>query len=128
MTDATPIILQPGHYWIGDPCYAVSRRNWRDFLDSIDPTTGAATKDGQPCAAFRTGSGDGTYPDQERHLYPVDSGLIAAIPQTATDADALEPGQPSLGTMSRLVHIDHPFQCSEKEHHLLFGPIEIYCR
>lgn len=125
MTETAPIVLPAGDYWIGDPCYAISPERWHDFLHSINHVTGQANKDGQQCAVFRT-HGDGTFPDQQKRLYPVDSGMIAAIPKAATDTPP--PGYPSLTTMGQFVKSEQPLQCFSRQHSISFGPVAIHCK
>lgn len=73
-------------YFIGDPCYALVRSDardekaWSDACDSVDwNSTDCRMKfdDGRlHFEAVRTYYGDGTYHDQNRNEYGVDSGSL----------------------------------------------------
>jgi hypothetical protein len=72
-TDAK--ILAPGKYWVGDPCYAGGKiQNW-EAGETMVVTTIAG--DG---LAVNTANGDGTYDGDNGKKYPVDSGMLGAVP------------------------------------------------
>lgn len=85
-------ILPAGTYWVGDPCYCVPDDHWDDLLNVSDffGCGGFGTRNtlpkgvynfrGVPILAFNTAYGDGVYEDDEGRKYPVDAGLIGAVP------------------------------------------------
>jgi hypothetical protein len=82
--------LPAGEYWVGDPCYAVkdqelwmrigASNGW--FQESI-----AATVDDVTYVGVGTAFGDGVYVDQEGREFPVDAGLIGAVPVSAVEGE-----------------------------------------
>ena len=59
-------------YVVGDLGYALNRDDWDDYCFSETLPEGAFS--------FRTGTGDGTYFDQDGFAYGVDSGTIGILP------------------------------------------------
>jgi len=90
--------LPDGDYWIGDPCYVLGHMNdvdWRDLLketgmlglEDLEGQTYPRNKQhgvfklgGHLIAVSSTAYGDGCYQDQEFNRYPVDAGMLSAIP------------------------------------------------
>lgn len=77
------LMMPAGEYYIGDPCYVIDNDLWDEFCDA----TFAMKKDygvfefkGYKCFVSSTNYGDGTYTDQMHRKYPVDAGIIGAIP------------------------------------------------
>ena len=81
--------LQPGYYWIGDPCYILSEENYDELLKSVKDDGIVLQKGEHTSIALYTDHGDGEY-DVLSSLYnnrvtflsehvklAVDSGLIA---------------------------------------------------
>jgi len=72
--------LPPGRYFIGDPCYVFSRRDWDNFAcDAI--LDGKPTMKDLPYFAAHTLNGDGTYRGTNGFEFGVDAGLLGAIPE-----------------------------------------------
>lgn len=82
--------LPAGKYYIGDPCYVLNTSNgfnWEHVLSSTG-FFGTDTADrggvfeykGMKMFASSTAYGDGCYKDNHRRTYPVDGGMISAIP------------------------------------------------
>lgn len=73
--------LPAGKYYIGDPCY-VFDESWDRLLESTNylQNKGPVDFDGYTLFAYSTAYGDGTYTDQHGNEYPVDAGLLGAIP------------------------------------------------
>lgn len=73
--------LEAGEYYIGDPCYVIADEEWDDFLDVfISKDSGFFEYKGHRFFVSSTAYGDGSYEDNFNNTYPVDAGLIGAIP------------------------------------------------
>jgi len=80
-------VLPPGSYYVGDPCLVIREADaWQRFCamlwegDTPLDTNGVIIKyNTLPCFVSATNTGDGCYADERGNLYPVDSGMIAAI-------------------------------------------------
>lgn len=116
--NSTTVLVQPGRYFFGDPCYVVGTTDvtctvWDRLLDSCDyfnadnKITGTAIGevDGYQVAAFGTMHGDGTYYpitcletvfdpktiglNAKNSNIDVDSGLIGLVPVEAINKDKI---------------------------------------
>ena len=81
------LILPAGWYYIGDPCYVLKGDGeWDkvcgqlDHLDHLGYGGGSIVVNARQVVIFQTAYGDGDYPDNYGRSYPVDSGLIGAVP------------------------------------------------
>lgn len=81
------MILKPGKYWIGDPCYVVPDYQWSPFLEISEyGGTGETVFEGYTMFVFSTAYGDGTYQLSNRKtgedLFAcgVDAGMLSIIP------------------------------------------------
>lgn len=73
-------MLPAGTYYIGDPCY-VFAESWDSVLEETDFFRKEnQTINGVPVFGASTAFGDGSYPGSNRFYYPVDAGLLGAIP------------------------------------------------
>ena len=80
--------LPAGKYYIGDPCYVVPDEHWTDGDDFCDQLFSNNSPEapanimilGHPIQAQNTAHGDGVYDDNIGNSYPVDAGLIGAVP------------------------------------------------
>jgi len=81
--------LPAGKYYVGDPCYVIDNAKWDDFLEAwYEPFGGDGNKaaaavfefEGHSVFVTDTNTGDGIFEDQHGAVYPVDAGMIAAIP------------------------------------------------
>jgi hypothetical protein len=73
--------LNAGQYYIGDPCYVIADDEWDDFLGVfISSDSGFFEYKGHSFFVSNTAYGDGSYEDNFGNTYPVDAGLIGAIP------------------------------------------------
>jgi hypothetical protein len=69
-----------GEYYVGDPCYVMTRKQWRDLFSITSNREGLFTiADSVQLAAYRVNAGDGVYKDQFKRSYYVDSGFIGCI-------------------------------------------------
>lgn len=75
------IIIPPGSYWLGDPCYFVSDEDWDEILKTSEFFTyPSGTVRGYTVYALGTMFGDGTYVGSDGFDYPVDAGVIGLVP------------------------------------------------
>jgi hypothetical protein len=76
--------MPAGRYYVGDPCYGVPTDRWMEWLEAADyldePKILLAELDGKPVIGVGTAYGDGEYPGSDGNRYPVDAGLIGAVP------------------------------------------------
>lgn len=72
--------LPPGKYYIGDPCYVFSSKSWAELIRTDGFDDGPVVFRGRPLWAGHTLHGDGEYLDQFQNSFPVDSGLLGAVP------------------------------------------------
>ena len=107
----------PGTYFLGDPCHVVAEEEWREFMACW--RTGREWH-GKPIIAFRTMTGDGSYRDQERHGYGVDSGMIGLVPVENIGRELL----PGNGRMVELVAETNCAGCDQRGT-MKFGKIRI---
>ena len=109
--------LEPGVYIIGDPCNVIdtlhgdNRADWLQFLQDIDDESGVVEYHGYRCIAYRT-SRDGYAHDNQHNLYPVDSGIISAIPIAALSPESSPRQTPPT---NREVTFHTRFQCIQDE-------------
>jgi len=89
--------LPRGDYYVGDPCYVIRDDNeWREFLELLGKAEEARGGPmlphiirfkGHDCFVSSTNTGDGLYRDQSGTEYPVDAGMLAAIPAELVAAE-----------------------------------------
>lgn len=75
----------PGKYYLGDLCYVLTPEQWDELMDqAIDGGWGCRDGDfiveGERIFLGSTHSGDGTYYDNKKNQYSVDSGTIGICP------------------------------------------------
>jgi hypothetical protein len=109
--------LKAGNYYIGDPCYTLGGDGWENVLYASDFFKKPYTKGKKTAVAFDTAYGDGEYYDQENRAYPVDAGMIGAVPVSmATE-------KTPFGV--HVIKFTEDFECEQKGHVIKFGHIEI---
>ena len=105
-------------YVIGDLCNCLNQDDWMDYCFNETLPEGAFS--------FHTGTGDGTYFDQEGREYNVDSGTIGILPlDKVSDQDKLR-----TALKYRIVQVlDLPEvgedDCYEEDGVITLGPIVI---
>lgn len=115
------VIVPPGKYFLGDPCYSLSQDQWDAVLGSSDYFNQPVGKaDGHEVLGFSTAYGDGEYQDQYGNFFPVDAGLIGLVPEALI---VLKGGSPvgyrrSLGIW---VEFTTPTTCNNDDGVLTFG-------
>ena len=78
-------------FYIGDPCYAIADNQWMDFLKVLweaqesDLFDGNFTWKGENVFCHSTAYGDGIYASLQGINFPVDAGVLGAIPLTLCD-------------------------------------------
>lgn len=122
---AKEVVLPPGKYLIGDPCYHVPDEQWDPVLTESDFFEGQCWSsfkrdDGGTgtVVAFGTMYGDGSYSWGRRH-FGVDAGLIGIIP-----LDDIDPTKVDLG-LAHVIEFETPVVCSESGGIITFGFVEI---
>lgn len=93
------VVVPPGKYWLGDPCYVIRDEDWLPWLEATNYTKednllGEIPNTKHEAVGFRTRFGDGEYPVEVEdsrgysgHVYwnevttlPVDAGMIGFVP------------------------------------------------
>jgi hypothetical protein len=94
------VVLPPGKYWLGDPCYVIRDEDWVPWLEATNYTKednllGEIPGTKHEAVGFRTRFGDGEYPvereDTSKYSHggaywdevttcPVDAGMIGFVP------------------------------------------------
>jgi hypothetical protein len=113
------VLVQPGKYYLGDPCYTVPDYLWMDLLNSADffSTKNEGTAIGFTVYAFSTAYGDGVYAGSNGFQYGVDSGLIGLVPvELAINTD--------LGLVTE-IEFTSPTMCTYKNGLMCFGNVTI---
>lgn len=123
---AKEVVLPPGEYLIGDPCYHVPDEQWGRVLDESDFFDGQcwATFDRDHggtgfVVAFGTKYGDGCYSDQSGRSYGVDAGLIGIIPFDDVDTAKVDL------SCAHLMKFETHVACWESGGKITFGPVTI---
>jgi hypothetical protein len=93
------VMVDPGRYVLGDPCYLIRGNHWDELLETCDmfdqpighvtltmPGSDFLVGKRYEILAFGTYYGDGTYQDNVGNTYNVDSGLIGLVPVELAEA------------------------------------------
>ena len=96
--------VEPGRYYLGDPCFAIGDERWNEFYNSWNYRT-FATLDGQRCLVFSLPQ-DGIYSGSDGSAYVVDAGMIALVPEALAN-------KPEAGKMGSFLDFKEPFTCEE---------------
>ena len=90
-TDLSGLIFPPSsslQWVVSDPSYVLSPRNMQRVLDAIDyvgaikPINVITSDEGLPIRVSHTFGGDGSWRDNEGHMFVVDTGLIGLFPRS----------------------------------------------
>lgn len=140
------VIVQPGIYYLGDPCYVVEGKEWDDLLESCGTFQNQIGNiKGYQVAAQQTAHGDGEYgystvTDKNILIDPktirlnatnatkisVDSGLIALVPFELIDPVAIQAWvDADQGDIGCWVEIKEPTNFSYNTGTIELGPIYI---
>lgn len=126
--------LPAGVYYVGDPCYTVqdTQEHWINFLNHCDLPgwSGSGTWRGSRFWVSNTLYGDGVYGGSDGFDYPVDAGLIGAIPLELCVKFNKVQGVDFYATnfLGRMVEFKSDFQCSENGGLITIGNIMIDTR
>ena len=117
----TTVLVEPGRYYLGDPCFAIGDARWSEFCSSWNHRTFAAL-DGERCLTISLPH-DGIYAGSDRSAYVVDAGMISLVPEVL----ATKPGAGELGAF---LDFKEQFTClvatdGEEITSLRFGHISI---
>lgn len=117
------ITLPAGKYFVGDPCYAIPADSWQSWLEEAgymeDPRYLVADVETFTCVGVGTAHGDGVFEDQKGNSYPVDAGLIGAVP-----VQLLLPSRETPWGMTKM-KFDADFKVSYKEGKITIGHLVI---
>lgn len=122
------VTVPPGVYVVGDPCYAVPRDRWMEWLEASDYTVQSrehvlcADLDGRTCVGVSTAFGDGEYPDNLGHSYGVDAGLIGLVPIELVDRSTWSYGEHH---MPVIMTFDKPVTCYYDDGTIHLGDVVI---
>lgn len=138
MNTATTNSFEPGTYWIGDLCYVLQADEWDDLMTLTRParllqaTTPGYRKSQEETVVELRGSklgycgtayGDGVYMDEERNLYPVDSGSIGIVPlERVKVSDKI---LKILDALGRIIQMTESFSIENQHGRLRFGNVFI---
>jgi len=116
------VMVPPGIYVLGDPCYTVPDKDWHKLLKSCDYfNTPIGEVNGHKILGFSTMYGDGTYRGSDGKSYPVDAGLIGLVPYVYA-----APTVRDNRAIVQLVKFDYNTLCTRsQEGSLQFGSITI---
>ncbi len=111
--------FKAGTYYIGDPCYVLSEKDW----DKILGNDGHSTIKGKDVFFAGTAYGDGTYEDQNKNEYPVDTGCIGIFPVEVCLKTKLK--EVPKRKMGMIFTFDADFEVSANNGNFTFGDVEI---
>ena len=117
--------MPAGKYFVGDLCYVLRGEDWENVCKLIFQFDGSCLQgefnlpDGRRFAMFNTAFGDGTYEDQDRNSYDVDSGSIGCtlVSNFSSEED--------LSRLGRVVEFKEPFEVSEDRGMIHIGHLNI---
>lgn len=117
-----------GTYFVGDPCYAVPKKDWMPLLEQTNFFDCYKEGKGSPVGdvrelfvlGFSTKWGDGTYTDEQGRVYGVDAGMIGLV-----DARLIDPEDNSVHG-GHIITFERDFIAKEDDEGVLtFGHIVI---
>jgi len=131
------VIVPPGKYYLGDPCYVMPSKHYDYALDvsgcfMTSPIAGVSAleddEDGHLrhinyyVLSFGTAFGDWVYPGSDGYSYSVDSGMIGLVPLEYVDKDKLGQSIEKYGTV---VEFTEETECRNYGGNMWFGNINI---
>ena len=116
------VVVPPGTYVLGDPCYTVPHEDWHALLKSCDYfNTPIGVVKSHKILGFSTMYGDGMYRGCDGKYYPVDAGLIGLVPY-----DYASPTARDNRKLVQLIKLDCSTLCTRsQEGELTFGAVKI---
>ena len=119
------ITIPAGEYFVGDPCYGVPNERWMEWLEAAAykdaDTYLVADLDGRTVVGVQTKYGDGEYYDEQGRVYPVDAGLIGAVPVELYEPSATEPEPFGMHRVSFATD----FEVARVDGVIVIGPIKV---
>jgi len=86
----TKIMVPPGKYYVGDPCYVFVKSDWQKILSSNKPNDLIINvEEGEKIIMFGVG-GDGYFVDTSGKKYSVDSGSLGLVPIDLIDRNLID--------------------------------------
>jgi hypothetical protein len=118
--------MPAGKYYIGDLCYVMDTKEWREICDIIIRGNKCLDgefelPDGRRFAIYSTAHGDGEYYDQYGHTYSVDAGSIGCILMSDIRTHKYD----NILDLGAVQEFAEPFETSENEGQLQFGHVLI---
>lgn len=127
------VTLPAGKYFVGDPCYVFSDKDWDRMIDEVmypphndGCTTGSGYDgiynfNGYSGWFNHTAHGDGGYFDSHGNEFGVDAGCIGATPIELTDPEKLA----DLDQLGLIKEFTKPFSCEYVDGTFYIGEHEI---
>ena len=111
--------FKAGAYFIGDPCYVLSEKDWDKILNH----DGHNVLRGKDIFFAGTAHGDGTYLDQDGNEYPVDMGCIGIVDASLVSMKKIK--EVETRKMGKVFNSANNFEVSAKNGNFTFGDNEI---
>ena len=117
------LVLPPGRYFVGDPCYVIPDNLWSDFCDITFESQTYTIEEfrGHLMLAGSTAYGDGRYADNNGQTYGVDSGMLGIVPEALW----LNAPEREIAGYGQIVEFGTMFPASCNNGVFSFGPIFI---
>lgn len=88
------VVLAPGRYWFGDPCYGLSDEGHMSLLDKGYTPVRGIDRDGRQGLVGQTRYGDGRFFNEESGAtLGVDSGQLAILHESMLDGKDIDGGE-----------------------------------
>lgn len=117
--------MPAGKYFVGDPCYVFDDdKAWQDFINICEQNFGSSfsgTLNDHLVVAIGTAYGDGVYEDLTGRAYPVDAGLLGAVPLKLIE----KMGGKIQKNLGYLIEMPEDFYVYDDEGTIHIGDIEI---
>ena len=119
-------MMPAGKYYIGDLCYVMDTKEWREICDIIIKESRILDgefelPDGRRFAIYSTRWGDGEYYDQYGHTYSVDAGSIGCILMSDIRAHKYD----NILDLGAVQEFAEPFETGSHKGQLVFGHVLI---
>lgn len=112
--------FEPGTYWVGDLCYVLQADEWDELMIQTSLAEEAVAEiRGFKVGYCGTAFGDGVYMDEERNLYPVDSGSIGIMPLEKIKVSN------KIMQLGRIIQMPESFSIENQNGRLRFGNVLI---
>lgn len=112
-------MMNPGTYFIGDPCYVIPEEEWIEFINEHSHN-GFEFKN-RKCWFDNTKYGDGGYLGNNNKEYSVDAGIIGVTPIEL----AIGVSKEKIESLGSIETFDEPFSVSCNDGFFTIGNITI---